>query len=319
MANKTADRPLINPESTSMLPIMSALYFPMFLMSEFGNGFVIYSLLYLKRRHHTAIDRYTLSLATADFLLTTLTVFNGLEYLHNEWMLGEVFCKIHGTLVELSYIVSTLTIATISYTRSKAVNNPFKMLHEGKKTKKTIIYIWLTGLTLSSPLAYAYTVAGRNGNLHCSNTNFGVRTRQIYYLFQATVLFFAPVSVMIVSQKKITRGLRQHSSNNQTVMASNDRNLSRMLRNERQIRKLLTCLWVMFVCCFTPYIVMRTIDHFTSMRKTSKISNQIWYITQLLVVLNSSVNPYLYYRMTNRRGTFTQHILKLFCCQSSIW
>ena len=318
MANQTSDKPLINPESTSMLAVMTAVYIPMFIMSEIGNGFVIYSLVYLKRGYHTAIDSYTLSLATADFLLTTLTVFNGLEYLHNEWIFGEAFCKVHGTFVELSYFVSTLTIATISYTRSKAVNNPFKMLHGRKKAKRTITYIWLTGLTLSSPLAYAYTVAGRNGNLHCSNTNFGVRARQIYYLFQASVLFFAPVSVMIVSQRNTVKGLSQHSRNNQAVMASNESNLSRMISNEMRIRKLLTCLWVMFVCCFTPHIVMRTINHFTSMRKTSKIWNQIWYITQLLVVLNSSVNPYLYYRITNRKGTFTQHVLKLFCCQSSM-
>ena len=315
MANSTGDNPLINPESTSMLPVMIAAYFPMFLMSELGNGFVIYSLVYLKRHHHTALDSYALSLAIADFLLTTLTLFNGIEYLLNEWLLGAIFCKIHGTLLELSQTVSAVTIATISYCRSKAINDPFKILHGRKQVKRIIIFLWLGAMTLASPLIYSYTVAVRNGRFHCSNTNFGVRARQIYYLLQTIILFVVPVSVMIVSQRKITRDLRRHSRTTQAVMNGNARNVSRMMSHERRIRKLLTCLWVIFVCCFTPNIVMRTIDYFTLIRKTSKIFNQIWHVTQLLIVLNSSVNPYLYYQMTNKNGTFTQHILKLCCCR----
>lgn len=314
MANSTDDDPLVNPESTSMLPLMIVVYVLMFLMSAFGNGFVICSLVYIKRHHHTVIDSYTLSLAIADFLLTTLTLFNALEYMRNEWFLGEVFCKIHGTLIELSYTVSAFTIATISYCRSKAVNNPFKLLHGRKHVKRTIIFLWLGALTVVSPLMYAYTVEERNGRLHCSNTNLGVRPRQIYYLLQASLLFFAPVSVMIVSQRKITRDLRRHSRTSQEVMNCNARNFSRTILHERRIRKFLTCLWVIFVCCFTPHIVMRTIEHFTLIRKTSATWNQIWYATQGLICLNSSINPYLYYKMTNRNGCFTQHILKLCRC-----
>ena len=297
-----------------MFAVMFVAYVPMFLMSELGNGFVIYSLIYLKRHRHTAIDSYALSLAIADFQLTTLTVFNGLEYLHNEWLLGEIFCKIHGTMIELSYTVSAVTIATISYCRSKAVNDPFRILHGKKQVKKIIIFIWIGTLILACPLMYAYTVSPRNGRRHCSNTNFGEKVRQIYYLLQAIILFFAPVSIMILSQRKITRDLRRHSRTTQAVLNGNGRNFARMMSHERQIRKFLTCLWVIFVCCFTPNIVMRTINHFTFIRKTSKIYNQIWYLTQLLIVLNSSVNPYVYYQMTNRNRTFTQHIFQLCCC-----
>jgi hypothetical protein len=317
MTNSTAptnDDILVNPESALMLPVMIAIYAPMFLMSELGNGFVIYSLIYLKRHRKTAIDSYALSLAIADLQLTTLTLFNGLEYLHNEWLLGEISCKIHGTLVELSYTVSAVTIATISYCRSKAVNDPFKMLHGKKQVKKIIIFIWLGALALSCPLIYAYTVALRNGRFHCSNTHFELKVRQIYYLLQAIILFVAPVSIMIISQRKITNDLRTRSRTSQAVMNCNASNFSRMVSHERRIRKSLTCLWVIFVCCLTPHFVMRSINHFTSVRETSKIYNQFWYATQLLILLNSSINPFLYYQITNRNGTFTQHIFKLCCC-----
>ena len=315
MENSTDDNVILfNPESTSMLPIMLASYIPMFLISEFGNCFVIYSLVCKKRHYHTAIDSYALSLATADFLLTTLTLFNGLEYLSNEWLLGEVFCKIHGTLVELSYTVSSLTIATISYSRSKAVNDPLKMLRGRRKVKRIIIFIWFGALTILSPLIYAYTVEVRNGKLHCSNTNFGAKVRQFYYVALTTLLFFTPVSVMIASQRKISNDLRRHSRTMQAVIKSETRNHSRIISHERQIRKSLMFLWVLFVCCFTPNVIMRTINHFTLIRKKSKIWNQIWHVSQLLIVLNSSINPFLYYQITNRNRSFTQHVLKFCCC-----
>lgn len=318
MTTPSSDDEFVNPESISMLPVMIAAYVPMFLISELGNGFVIYSLVYLKRSHLTVTDCYALSLSIADFLLTTLTLFNGLEYLHNEWILGKLFCKIQGTSLELSNIVSTLTVAAISYSRREAINDPFKMLQGRKKIKRIIIFIWLGAMTLSSPLIYAYTVVERNGRLHCSNRNFGARARQIYYLLHACVFFFVPVAIMIVSQRKITDDLRTRTFSavvgSQADNSSNARNFSRMISQERHIRKFLTFLWVIFVCCFTPHIVMRTINHFTLMREKSKLANQIWHISQLLIVLNSSINPYLYYKITNRKGTFTQHILKFCCC-----
>ena len=317
MTTPTSDDAFVNPESISMLPVMIAAYVPMFFISQLGNGFVIYSILYLKRSHLTVIDSYALSLSIADFLLTTLTLFNGLEYLHNKWILGEVFCKIQGTLLELTHTVSSLTIATISYSRSKAINDPFKMLRERKKMKRIIFFLWLGALTLLSPLIYAYTVEERNGRLHCSNTNFGERARQIYYLFHVCVFFFVPVAIMIVSQRKITKNLRRSTFSTVSTQAdesSNARNISRMISQERHIRKFLTFLWVIFVCCLTPYFVMRTINCFTSIREKSEIANQFWHVSQLLILLNSSINPYLYYQITNRKGTFTQHILKFCCC-----
>lgn len=312
--NSTLEDELIDPAAHARFPLMVSVYIPTFLVSEIGNGFVIYSLAYLKKGQRTAIDSYILNLAIADILITTFSLFNGTEYLYNEWKLGEAMCKLHGQLMEVCYTVSTLTLLVISFNRRKVASGPLKILDTKKTLKRNIVLIWLTAIALTSPLSYAYTVAKRNGRFHCSNTNFDETARQIYYLLQAFILFFLPVSVMIVSQRKITKGLRQHSQIYSRAMDCRDAHWKTVMTHEKKIGKFLTWIWVVFVCCFTPFIFLRAIDHFTSMRKRNEMWNQIWHLSQLLALINSAVNPFLYYRSTNRNGSNVSCIVGLFCC-----
>ena len=312
-STSTQDDSVVDPAATARFPVMISIYIPAFLVSEIGNGFVIYSLAYLKRRRRTAIDNYILNLAIADILITTLSLFNGVEYIKNEWQLGEGMCKTHGQMMEVCYTVSTFTLLTISYNRRKVASDPFKVLNARPRLKRNIVLIWLVAFIFTSPLLYAYTVAKRNGKLHCSNTKLDKTPRSIYYLLQAVVLFFIPVVVMIVSQKKVTTGLRQHSQVYRATMDCKNDHWRKVMTQEKKIGKFLTWIWVIFVCCFTPHITLRTIDHFTSIR-TNEIWNQIWHLSQFLALLNSAINPFLYYRTTNRDSANASGIVKIFCC-----
>ena len=314
VANKsTHESGVVDPVAAARFPLMVSLYIPTFLVSEVGNGFVIYSLAYLKRRRRTTIDSYILNLAIADILVTTLSLFNSVEYIKNEWQLGEGMCKIHGQMLEVCYTASVLTLLAISYNRTKIVKDHFTVLNERKHLKRYMALIWLAAFVLTSPLSYAYTVAKRNSRFHCSNTKFDKMSRSIYYLLQAVGLFFIPVVVMIVSQRKITKGLRQHSQVYTANMDGKSDNWKRAMTQEKRIGKFLTWIWVIFVCCFTPMIVLRTINHFMSAR-INEIWNQIWHSSQLLVILNSAINPFLYYRSTNRDGANASGIAKILCC-----
>ena len=305
--------PVVDPASNARFPVVVSVYIPVFLLSEIGNAFVIHSLAYLKRRQRTAIDSYILNLAIADFLTTTMSLLNAIEYINNEWKLGEEMCKVHGQMLEACYTVSTLTLLAVSYNRRKAVNDRFKILNAKKSLKRNIVFSWLAGFVLTSPLAYAYTVAKRNGKFHCSNTNFDQMSRSIYYILQAVILFLIPVTIMIVSQLKITRGLRQHSQIYRASMSFKNDHWKRVMTHERRVSRVLTWICVVFVCCFTPNIVLRTIDHFILIRG-NEIWNQIWHVSQLLALLNSAINPFLYYRTTNRDGANSSRIVNWFCC-----
>ena len=136
--NDTVDR-----AAHARFPVIVSAYIPAFLISEVGNAFVIFSLAYRKRLKRTAIDSYILNLAIADFLITTLSLFNAIEYKKNEWDLGEAMCKIHGQTLEVCYTVSTLTLLAISYNRRKAVNNRLKIANSKKNLKRNIVLIWL--------------------------------------------------------------------------------------------------------------------------------------------------------------------------------
>ena len=306
-----------NESGSTLAPtkaIVALVYIAIFLLSELGNGFVIFSLLVKKKRRHshrTAMEDFVLSLATTDFLFTTLSLFNGLEYILDEWKLGMVPCKIHAELLEVTYTVSTLTLATISYSRCKAANadNPFKLLHDRPKVKRNIALIWFCSFVFSLPLLYGYTVVTRDGSLHCTNVNFNEVTRQTYYLVQAVLLFVLPITVMIVSQCLITRSLRSHTRKQTSELQRITPSAIeiRAALSERRITKLLTWVWIICACCWTPFIAYRTVDYFTYIRRRGQVWNQLWHMCQVLVLLNSTINPFLYHRMTKKGpGVSTQ-------------
>ena len=288
--------------------VTALVYIAIFLLSEVGNGFVIFSLLVKKKRQHryrTAMEDFVLSLATTDFLFTTLSLFNGFEYILDEWKFGVVACKIHAQLLEVTYTMSTLTLATISYSRCKAANadNPFKLLHDKPKVKRNIALIWFFSFIFNLPLLYGYTVVTRDGSLHCTNVNFNEVTRQTYYLVQAVLLFVLPITIMIVSQRLITRSLRSHlrrQTSHELQRITPSAIAIRAALSERRITKLLTWVWITCACCWSPFIAYRTVDYFTYIRKRGQVWNQLWHTCQVLVVLNSAINPFLYHRMTKR-------------------
>ena len=238
-SNITDKNNIVDPAAQARLPVIILVYLPTFLISELGNGFVIYSVTYGKRRQRTTIDRYILNLAIADILITTLSLFNGIEYVKNEWKLGEATCKIHGQMMEVCYTISTFTLLAITFERLKAVKDPFKMIHAKKTLRRNLLIIWLVACLLTSPLSYAYAVKERNDRYHCSNTNFTKMSRSIYYLLQGVILFFLPVTAMIVCQKRITRGLRQHSQIYKETMDCRNTHWKKVMTQEKRVGKLL--------------------------------------------------------------------------------
>lgn len=352
MVHENATTTTTDPASPMTKAIMASVYFIVFLISELGNGYVILSILWLKnRKRRKAMDFFVLNLATTDFLFTTLSLFNCVEYLQDEWKFGKFACKLQGQFMEITYTVSTLTLATISFTRHRAANavNPFRLLHDKPKVKWNIALVWLVSFVCSIPLMYAYTIVYNEFNhRQCTNTNFGETTRQMYYLFQTIVLFFIPLTIMLVSQHKITRSLRwqRELADSVTVEGSgtaHDRDMrssstttpttvhdlqdptskrhrrtnfsTRAALTERLITKLLTWVWVAFTLCWAPFITYRTLDYFTHIRKKGSIWNQLWYLCQLLILLNAAINPFLYYRITNRKmAVLTKGKFRKWCC-----
>jgi hypothetical protein len=121
------------------------------------------------------------------------------------------------------------------------------------------------------------------------------------------------VTIMIVTQRTISKGLRRHTQTYRSSMDCKNDHFKRVITRESKVTKLLTWIWVVFVCCFTPNITLRTIDHFISIR-VNELWNQVWHVSQLLALLNSAINPFLYYRTTKRDGDNVSNIAKLLCC-----
>ena len=188
----------------------------------------------------------------------------------NEWKSGEAMCKIHGQVMERCYTIATPTLLAISYNRRKVANYCCRILNARENIKRNIALIWLAAFVQTSPLACVYTVAKRNGRLHCSNTKLNKTPRSVYYLLHDVFAFLMPVVIMIVSQRMITKGLKNHFQTCKSIILAKNAHFQRM-SHENKVSKFLAWIGIVFVCCFTPHIIPRTIDHFTSIG-----INEIW-------------------------------------------
>merc|ERR1712159_534776 len=50
----------------------------------------------------------------SDMLFTLSSIVEITEYIQGKWVFGDLFCRIHGTLIEIFYTVSILTLTVMA-------------------------------------------------------------------------------------------------------------------------------------------------------------------------------------------------------------
>ena len=99
---------------------------------------------------------------TGNFLLTSMDA----EFYATDWPGGNGLCKIQGTLIEISYTASILTLVAISHERSRSVRST-SLARNRSVAQRTIVIkiLWIVAIVVCAPLFYGYATKEENGKL----------------------------------------------------------------------------------------------------------------------------------------------------------
>ena len=257
-------------------------YFSAFLLSTLGNAWVLLICYKTMKRRNVSLMWLVINLATADLLFMLLSIFNAISFLRR-WVGGSIVCKLHGFLVETTYTASIATLVVISYERLTAISDPLnaRARNVSNKGYRKIVLVWGVCLAVCSPLLALYQLVDEKGEMVCNNTTLGDVGRQVFYSLHVFFFFVCPLSYMIISQSKIFRSLRTRRVAPTQMEISNTRH--------KKVAKTLFALTTVFVLCWSPFMVMRTLKYFYLAQ-----SNVIWTSSRLLIILNTVLDPILY-------------------------
>ena len=264
----------------------SCFYFFAYAFSITGNCFVL-SVCY-KRSGSSSLRWFIANLAIADLTFALLSILDIISFLWT-WVGGQVTCKIQCFWIEACYTTSIMTLVLISFQRFKAVLHPFNaLLSDAEGAKRKVVALWLGSLVVCSPLLYAYQVVtlDLSGQIICTNRPFGDLGRQIYYSIHAVCFFIVPLMYMIYAQTAIFLALIRSS---RRVFPAKNAFATSYTNRHRKVAKTLAALTLAFIICWSPFMIVRTLMYFHLLSE-----GHVWRASQLLVMLNTVLEPILY-------------------------
>ena len=264
----------------------SCFYFFAYAFAITGNCFVL-SVCY-KRSGSSSLRWFIANLAIADLTFALLSILDIISFLWT-WVGGQVTCKIQCFWIEACYTTSIMTLVLISFQRIKAVLHPFNaQLSDAEGAKRKVVALWLGSLVVCSPLLYAYQVVtlDLSGQIICTNRPFGDLGRQIYYSIHAVCFFIVPLVYMIYAQTAIFLALIRSS---RRVFPTQNAFATSYTNRHRKVAKTLTALTLAFIICWSPFMIVRTLMYFHLLSE-----GHVWRASQLLVMLNTVLDPILY-------------------------
>ncbi|XP_033626487.1 melatonin receptor type 1B-A-like [Asterias rubens] len=298
----------------------------------FGNGLVIISVA-LSRKLRTATNVYVVSLSTTDLLTCLCLPWHALAVASVDgWPMDMVVCATAGALSIIFVGSSMITLAFIALNRLYLITQPsakYRAFYTSKMLIATTLLAWLLPIaTVAIPPLVGLGKLGyddkylRCGPLHKSKNSFSV-----YDSIIATVLYPAPLVIIVVSYVKIFLHIRRHTK---TITAPNEHSSSshypkspavsngnnhpqtpalkpqsstkkRLSRRQVEITKNLFYVVCAFVLCLTPYstgLMIPGLDHFVP-------------YAGVILLLNSCVNPVIYAAKHPHFKTVFRYILTL--------
>ena len=255
-------------------------------LSVIGNSLVLSVCYRAIKRQGCLLKWFIANLAVADLTFALLSIMDAIAD-HWTWVGGQITCKLQSFVIEACYTVSVTTLCLISFEKLKAVVEPFRRIAVNPKSVYgKLITSWIVSFLVASPLLYAYqTQADDKETVLCTNDTLGDLGRQIYYSIHAICFFLGPLIFLIYAQAKIFSTLRSNAK------VSPIKNTFTAARSKQHLKvaKPLAALTLAFAVCWSPFFFIRALRYF-------HVTNDeyTWRATQLLIFLNTLLDPILY-------------------------
>ncbi|XP_067880105.1 lysophosphatidic acid receptor 6-like [Heterodontus francisci] len=289
--------------------LFPVVYSVVFVFGTVSNSCVLWYL-FRKKGDFSPSEVFMVNLAAIDLIFAVTLPFKvAYHALGNDWIFGELACKITGSLFFANMYGSTLFLTCICLDRYIAVVHPIRSLHLRRPRYGVVacclIWLLLVGsllyLTIKGPLTSKFP----NGKTACLE-NFSSSSWKGHIsgisIAAAVVGFFIPLAIIIVCYPLIARKLLEPAAGKDTLYMV-----------KRKALRIVLLMLLVFLLCFVPYHLIQLIH---TLRRIQVLAScrliQFTYsarrVTMALTSLNSCLDPVVYSFM---RDTFQWRKL---CC-----
>uniref|UniRef100_A0A8C5M5G0 G-protein coupled receptors family 1 profile domain-containing protein n=1 Tax=Leptobrachium leishanense TaxID=445787 RepID=A0A8C5M5G0_9ANUR len=281
-----------------------------FAVAMVGNTAVLYKICSGKDKKRK-INFLITHLALADLYVSLVTLLSQIiwELLEDEWLVGDVACRIFKVLQASGLIASSNIIAIVALERHNVIMNP---LSTPLPTRCFAAVGWLLSLLLAVPQAYVFRLTSTEKGYRCQNI-FGHLPRwhfQAYIIYSSVNVFFVPFCILTVAYSRILwviwrKGMEAKNPKDQNGDSELQDSRSKVTKRPLRLVAINSCIprakvktlkmtlviIILFIVCGLPYFVVEMKVAFGTI---TSVDEQVMAVLGIFVVTNSAVNPYVY-------------------------
>ena len=282
------------------------------LLGVSGNVFVILTI-YRQSNLHTPFNYLVVNLAISDicvfFFSLPVVIFSECF----RWPLGEIGCL----LLRPSFLVftgaSVFTMMTLSFERYRAVIKPLAPKMTPKTALPVVILTWIFACFIFGlPTSFVFGLTEEKGTLQCDPVVKNVILGAAIKASVVITTLIVPSVVVCFAYIRIMRKLRRELDAIGDAYASRNMARSRVKRNAKTMRLLITII-VAFVACFLPFNLVITLDDLFPAYQNWYYNETLESVSRMLQVGNSCLNPIILCLLSQDfRQTLTKRFRKSF-------
>ncbi|KAG9267352.1 somatostatin receptor type 5-like [Astyanax mexicanus] len=283
---------------------MAVLHLVVCIMGLVGNSLVIVAILKLDKMS-SATTVYIFNLALADGLFMVGLPFVAFQNFQNEWIFGDLACKLVMVLDGINQFTSVFCLTVMSVDRYMALVDPlrFARWRTPKRAKIISAFLWLFSLLPVLPMAFHFSV---KYDL-CMADTFMMNWWMTFLSITFVVGFALPFLVMIIFYTALVMTLRcarQRDGGSSTPESQ---------RLEKQVTKMVVAVVVVFGMCWLPFYVF----NFYSLhnKNVQLVFARGFEVAVLLSYSWSCANPILYACLSE---TFSRYFRSLLCPHKNV-
>ncbi|VDN97978.1 unnamed protein product [Rodentolepis nana] len=203
----------------SFLVGLTFVYILMICIGFTGNILVIIVVICNRIMRASPRNLFIFNLAVSDLILCIVTqplnIYRILSTRHG-WQLGLPMCKLFSMVQAMNVYVSSMSITAIALDRFRLIMNPSRQDINVKTVYVIILFLWILGFILSTPIGVFAKVTMANGHLICSETttDYNMRiTKLVYSILSMILLYGTPVTLVSIAYAQICIRVHRRTKN----------------------------------------------------------------------------------------------------------
>ena len=248
-----------------------------FIATFIGNALVI-MVVYRSSRNQWTTNHFVVSLAIVNFLAPTVYLLLSLDSsFRDEWLFGNIGCKLHAFLVHFNALTSVAILCCMSFDRYYLTAYPLTFKLSKKQTKKVIVAVWILAASVACPVVFFY-------ELHSTSCEPELTEKWAAYVCCLSILFLLPHFTTYATYYKLCRCIQARNNN-----PNRSRFVQKVPRTKIKVAKLLVAQVIVHTVLWLPYVTYQLVISF-AMESDEILLSSLAHVTYA----SSGASPLIY-------------------------